>query len=73
MTRNWDGSPETDADTRAHDLRQLRYKGLIDVEGRACPSVPQWFADRLSVDQYGLPCTRVHCASSDRSDMELER
>jgi hypothetical protein len=32
-SRNWDGSPETDADRRFHDLRDSGYTGPIDENG----------------------------------------
>ncbi|HWO61423.1 MAG TPA: hypothetical protein VNO31_15445 [Umezawaea sp.] len=34
-TRTWDGSPETEADTRFFDLRASGYTGPIDQDGHA--------------------------------------
>lgn len=44
-TRTWDGSPETEADTRFFDLRDGGYSGPIDQDGRA--------ADTLTADDSG--------------------
>jgi hypothetical protein len=33
--RTWDGSPETEADTRFFDLRASGYTGWIDQDGHA--------------------------------------
>jgi hypothetical protein len=34
-SRNWDGSPESEFDTRFHDLRDSGYRGPIDQDGNA--------------------------------------
>lgn len=34
-SRNWDRSPETEKDSRFHDLRASGYTGPIDQDGRA--------------------------------------
>ncbi|HEX9337768.1 MAG TPA: hypothetical protein VF892_17870 [Pseudonocardiaceae bacterium] len=39
-SRNWDGSPETDQDSRFHDLRDSGYTGPIDHNGHAVTSGP---------------------------------
>jgi hypothetical protein len=34
-SRNWDKSPETEKDSRFHDLRDSGHKGPIDQDGKA--------------------------------------
>lgn len=36
-SRNWDRSPETEKDSRFHDLRESGYTGWIDQNGRKAP------------------------------------
>lgn len=44
-SRNWDGSPESDADRKFHDLRESGYRGPIDQDGNAVTTGPE--ADTL--------------------------
>lgn len=48
-SRNWDGSPETAAETRFHDLRDSGYTGPIDQDGHKIAEGAE--ADRLLADR----------------------
>lgn len=39
-SRNWDGSPETERDTRLHDLRDSGYTGPVNQDGDAVTTGP---------------------------------
>jgi hypothetical protein len=41
-SRNWDRSPETDADSRFHELRNSGYTGPIDHDGNKVDDVDAW-------------------------------
>lgn len=40
VSRNWDRSPETERDSRFHDLRDSGYTGPIDRDGYAVTTGP---------------------------------
>jgi hypothetical protein len=53
VSRNWDRSPETPADTRFHNLRETGYRGPIDQDGRAVADPDMWIDAQLHPQQNG--------------------
>ena len=53
-TRNWDGSPETERDTRFYNLRDSGWTGPIDQDGYAVAS--------------GLDAAALRCAAERNSE-----
>lgn len=47
MTRNWDGSPESDRDSMFHDLRDSGWRGPIDQDGNKVDDIDRWIDEQL--------------------------
>lgn len=50
-SRNWDRSPESAKDKKAHDLRDSGYKGPIDQDGDRAKLVGKGLAARIVKDR----------------------
>jgi hypothetical protein len=46
MSRNWDGSKESEKDSRFHDLRESGYKGPIDQDGNKVEDLDAWLDEQ---------------------------
>ncbi|GAA3068520.1 hypothetical protein GCM10010464_35910 [Pseudonocardia yunnanensis] len=46
-SRNWDKSPETEKDSKFHDLRDSGYRGPIDQDGNNLEDVNAWADEQL--------------------------
>lgn len=56
-SRNWDGSPETERDTRLHDLRDSGYTGPVNQDGYAVTTGPDADTLRRMAQQRGEEVT----------------
>ena len=45
-SRTWDGSAETEKDSRLHDLRESGYRGPIDQDGNRVEDLAAWAAEQ---------------------------
>jgi hypothetical protein len=45
-SRNWDGSPETEKDSKFHDLRASGWRGPIDQDGDKVDDLDTWIDEQ---------------------------
>jgi len=46
-SRNWDKSPESEKDSKFHDLRDSGYRGPIDQDGNKVEDINRWVNEQL--------------------------